>query len=830
MAVKKTPATTSASARARRTPVVPAPTIPGWIPVAAYALVTLVLFREMFSTSLLGTDTVALSYFARNFYTEFVQQFGRMPYWNPLVLGGLPFVEGMHGDIFYPPSLALFFLDARAMWGFKMALHVFLAGVFTYLFLRRGLKLDRLPAFFGGLVYMMGADLVSLVVPGGDGKLFVSALAPLVFWLAERAVSGRRISDFAIFALGIALILFTSHMQAAYYCVWGVSLYFFFRVGQAWRAERSGARAASLVGAYALAGLLGVAAAAVQFLPPLEYLREHSHRVDRQEERGYEWSSTYSLHAEEIASLVVPNFVGDVGRRPGSQAYWGKNGFKLNLEYAGLVPLLLIPLLLLRRRTPHVWFFFTLAALTLLYALANSTPFGRLFYLIPGVQLFRAWSIIIFLYGFAIATLGALGAQALQDWLTQGRADDSDAAVKTLWITAGVFGALALLASSGALLGVVQGANGQPVGTGLWTALFHRAMQPGSAAALAGSLDYITLGFWIAFALALAVAGTWHLAAKGMLSARASLLLLVFWAAADQYRASRPFVATAASMNEPAYLRTLTTPDDVIASLQRLRDAGGVFRVFDMSGPLQVQSPYNDNDFAIHGLEQMYGHHGNEMSRYRNLIGGEQPTNVTEDLKLLDVTNTEYVVIPGRFEHPSLEEVYAGQQAVVYRNRNALPRAYLVGGTEVVPAEQAIARLLSPDFDARSIALLDEPLPQGVDVQPGITGAVEWVSRGMDHHTLRVAPDRPGLLIVLDNWYPEWKATVNGRDVPVLRANHTFRAIPVAAGEQTVELRYEPARLRTGVLISLAVLALLLGAIALDVLRRRRAAAAPAAA
>src|SRR5687768_16563251 len=185
------------------------PDLPAWVPAAVYALVTVLLFREFFfaGTSMLGMDSIALSYFARNFYTEFVQSFQRMPYWDPLLFGGLPFVEGMHGDIFYPPSLALFFLDARQMWEWKMGLHIFAAGIFTYLWLHRGLRLDRLPAFFGGLVYMMGADLVSLVLPGGDGKLFVSALAPLIFWLAERAVTGRRLADFALFALGIALIL-----------------------------------------------------------------------------------------------------------------------------------------------------------------------------------------------------------------------------------------------------------------------------------------------------------------------------------------------------------------------------------------------------------------------------------------------------------------------------------------------------------------------------------------------------------------------------------------------------------------------------------------------
>jgi hypothetical protein len=274
-----------------------APAMPAWVPVAIYAAVTVRLFREFFlaGASMLGTDSLALSYFARNFYTEFVQNFHRMPHWNPLLFGGLPFVEGMHGDIFYPPSLALFFMDARTMWGWKMSLHIFAAGAFTYLWLRRGLGLDQLPAFFGGLVYMLGADLVSLVLPGGDGKLFISALAPLMFWLTERAVAGRRAADFAVFALGIALLIFTSHMQAAYFCIWGVSLYFMFRVWQVWRESRNGALAARLAGTFVVAGMLGVGAAAVQFLPPLAYLQQYSHRADRaaEGERGYEWSSSY---------------------------------------------------------------------------------------------------------------------------------------------------------------------------------------------------------------------------------------------------------------------------------------------------------------------------------------------------------------------------------------------------------------------------------------------------------------------------------------------------------------------------------------------------------
>jgi hypothetical protein len=775
------------------------PTLPGWVPPVVYAVVTVLLFREFFlsGTSLLGVDSLALSYFARDFYTEFVQSAHRFPLWNPLLFGGMPFVEAMHGDIFYPPSLALFFLDARTMWGWKLALHVFLAGMFTYLWLRRGLRLDRLPAFFGGLVYMMGAQLVSLVLPGGDGKLFVATLTPLMFWLTERAAARRRPADFALFSLGLALLLFTSHMQAAYYCVWGISLYFLFRTWQVWRVERRGATAARLVGLYTVAGVLGVAAAAVQFLPPLEYLREHSHRVERAErgEAGKAWSASYSLNAEEIVALAVPEFVGEITQtsptRPPA-GYWGRNPLKLNSEYAGLVPLLLVPLLLLRRRTPQVWFFVGLGVLTLLYALAASTPLFHLFYLIPGVSLFRAWSMIIFLYALSLVTLGALAVQQMQEWLTQPRMEaEQSAARRTLWIAAGAFGVLALLASVGAIASV-------------WLAVGGDTIRPER---LLANEAWIQRGFWLAFAISFAVAGTWELAVRGALSVRAVLLLLTFWAAADLYRASRPFVAQTALMNTFVAEGTLFRADDSVRWLQRAQEAGGVFRVADLSLLLGAEGGYGQNDLAVHGLEQLGGHHGNELGSYRNLIGGEHAENLLHsELRLADVTNTEYFLIPGRLEDPRLEEVHVGTQSVVYRNVNALPRAYLVGAVEVVPGDAAIQRVLAADFDPRTAVVLEAPLPAGVEVEAGAGGTVEWLTREVDRFTIRVLSDRPGLLVILDNYYPAWQAAVNGHSTAIYRANHTFRAVAVPAGEHVVSFHYAPETLRTGALISVVVL------------------------
>lgn len=779
--------------------------LPAWSPVAIFASVTILLFPEFFFGGglLLGADTYALSYFARHFYTTFVHQAGHFPLWEPYLFGGMPFVDGMHGDIFYPPSLALFFLGTRTFWGWKMVLHVFVAGIFTYLFLR-GLGLRRGPALFGGLVYMMGADLVSLVYPGGDGKLFVSALAPLAFLLTDRAARRGRLSDYAFFALGLALVMLTSHMQLAYFTVWGVSLFFFFRVGQRYRNERRAAALAGRLGMFALAGLLGVGASAVQFLPPLGYLREWSQRagqtVQAEGESAYEYSSQWSLHPEEAVSLVVPDFVGDniqtETRDP--DRYWGRNVFKINHEYAGLLPFLLLPLLFVRRRSAETWFFSALGLLALFYGLGATTPLFRLFYLIPGVNLFRAPSIIIFLFGLSLATLGAMG---LQRMLDEDRGAEGPPAPRAHWIIAGIF----------LLLALAQSAD---IVTNVWQSFVQ--LDPQKSQALSANLPYIRTGFWITFAFALGFAAVREAYLRSWIGAREVVLVLCLLAAVDEFRVDRPFIRATVLRGryEESQPGTIFRTDETIDFLRQRVAAGEVFRTYDLGMILQNTRPVHDyNVLATWGIEQLTGHHGNEPGYYDELMGyrDEAPNVAASNLRLLNLANVTYVVSPGRVNVAGWEEAFTGSRAIVYRNGNALPRAYLAGNVEVVADSNAVATMLAEDFDARRTVLLPAPLPQGVSAEPDPDGSVEWVEREMDASTIRVTTDRPALLVISENYYPAWRASIDGQPVDVLRANYTFRAVAVPAGEHEVHFEYDTANLRGVVFASAGLLVLLLG-------------------
>jgi uncharacterized membrane protein YfhO len=53
-----------------------------------------------------------------------------------------------------------------------------------------------------------------------------------------------------------------------------------------------------------------------------------------------------------------------------------------------------------------------------------------------------------------------------------------------------------------------------------------------------------------------------------------------------------------------------------------------------------------------------------------------------------------------------------------------------------------------------------------------------------------------------DSYYPGWKAYVDGKEKPILRANHFFRAVALSKGAHVVEFKYDPLSFTIGAWIS----------------------------
>jgi len=143
----------------------------------------------------------------------------------------------------------------------------------------------------------------------------------------------------------------------------------------------------------------------------------------------------------------------------------------------------------------------------------------------------------------------------------------------------------------------------------------------------------------------------------------------------------------------------------------------------------------------------------------------------------------------------------------VYENPSALPRARWVPRVNVVADPRALLwRLAWGRDDLTHAAFVEAPPPSGFvgipDDDP--VPAVTFVRNDPEHVVLSVDAPRRGFVVLADQWFPGWRATVEGIPVPILRGDYAFRLVEVPAGPVAVEFRYVPDALRAGALISAA--------------------------
>ena len=713
--------------------------------LGSYVVPILLLFgRFLFSNAILyGSDMIPMGYMARKLYRVMWSTFGEFPLWNPYILGGLPFVDALHGDIFYPTTILKFLFPLHRGIGIVLVLHVYLAGVFMYACLR-GEGLSKPAAWFGGLAYMTGPYFVSLFLAGHDAKIYVTTLFPLAYLLLRRAEKSATARAYAAFGLVVGLLILTSHIQMAYFALWALGLQFLTHLYGV-RGERSRAARAALLFAAAL--LVGVAVGAVQLYPSYVYTSRFGPRAGG---LGYATATSWSLHPEEIVSLLLPEFVAYL------DGYWGRNPFKLNCESPGVVPFLLALVFLFFAKGERRRFFAFLLVGALVYALGANTPLFRLFYAVmPGVKLFRAPSIIAFLAHFAVVFLAA---HAVERWAAR-RAAAPPEAKRALVLLGALGGALLVALALGAgLLGAWRAID--PALTHEKTRAFF-ANVPNLRTGAALGVGAVALVAWV---LRAALAGRLAAPAAALLLGTATLLL--------DWRVDKDFIRA-----EPLerYIRT-----DAAIEFLRAR-TGGPFRV------LSATNRYPANYLPIFEIESPQGFHDNRVRTFDELIMKDQ--SVLGRPAMMDLLNVRYIVADAPLG--GFPVVFRDGPIHVLENPTVLPRASLHRRAEVVAADEALARMKAPGWDPRAGVFLERD--PGVALDPAADAAgdrVEITRYAPNGLSVSVTAASPALLLVTNNDLPYWRATVDGADAPVLRADYTFQAVAVPAGTHEVRLAF----------------------------------------
>jgi len=341
--------------------------------------------------------------------------------WDDSRLGGVPTIDALFGDAYHPLVLVEFLTDPARAVGFKFILIVWVAFL-SAMALAKSLTGSLAWGTLFGFLYAFSPQYFSYVYGGHDGKMMVFAVAPLAILAIRKIIREGSIGYFILFVLSVVWMILGSHLQLTYLFLWGAGFYALFEMlalSANWKTRSL--RLGVTAGALAIA--LGISA--FQIIPPYLYTTTESVRGTG-EKTNYGHAASWSLHQEELASMLIPGFIGvDVYEQKqgaaglelsgsslvsipyadmqkahvqGSPFYWGHNAFKLNHDSAGIVLTFLAFLgFFVRKSRRTAAFWFVGAAVALSYAMGVHSPLFKLWFaIIPGMKSFRAPSMAMF--------------------------------------------------------------------------------------------------------------------------------------------------------------------------------------------------------------------------------------------------------------------------------------------------------------------------------------------------------------------------------------------------------------------------------------------------
>jgi len=753
-----------------------------------YALCTLLLAYPALAGKFLvnpSSDQYIAGYAFREFGASTLRATGHFPLWNPYLFGGMPYIAAMHGDIFYPTFLLRMVLptDVAMTWGF--IIHVFLAGLFTFGFLRV-LGYGFYGALVGGIAYMMSGQIASYVSPGHDGKLFVSALFPLALWILHRGIREGKNWSWGAFALIIGLCVLSPHPQLLQYTLLACGAYALFLALSAVDGPALPRSTAIKRLAAALAAVVvGLAIGAVQYLPVREYV-SWSPRAGGLGD--YASATSYAWPPEELLNAYLPQFSGMLNN------YWGRNSIHLHSDYVGAVVLILAGAAFIGLRTDprrkQILFWSIALLVSLLWSLGSATPFYHIPYaIIPGTKYFRAPATIFFIGTLAIAILACAGAERFVEGKVKRK-------YLIGWLIAG--GVIALLASTGAL-----------------TSFAESFAEDRQLDAVHANNSALIAGAWRSFAfVALAVAlGSATL--RGRISTRSAVWGLAALMTIDLWTVERLYWM----FSPPA--KVIYASDAIVDMLKAERQPVRVLAV-PFEQPAEPDAFLTGDAFMTHRVRNVCGYHGNQLGRYNDLTGCRANPQQLFNPNVLQLTNTKYLLanipqipfLPNFVLAKGPVRNASGDVVYLYRLNGDNPYSWLTPVAVKAPDEQVLATVLNPRFDVRRAALFDTSArvhaSVGVEALPApisVTTSVSHYEPGKVRIDLSAPAPNGSSLLVSENYYPGWKATVDGKPAPIGRADYTFIGVELPSGARSIQLDFtSPAYERGKVITWIAIL------------------------
>lgn len=789
----------------------------GWL--GLLVLLVLVYFHKLWLSgqALNGGDLVNQFYPWKEYLVNYFKTNGSVPLWNPYTFSGNPFAANYQVGLWYPLDLIFFIVNPAIAFQLSTILHFILAGSFMYL-LARHWGVSRPAGFLAGFLFTFGGFLVCRMQAGNYTLVTTYPWIPLIFYFFDRYIQERKGYWLTGFVLALSCQVLGGHPQPAYYSFLVLGLYATYRIIMDWQINKGlGARLFPLFG-YLMGVVLIVCVTAIQILPTMELAPFSSSRSGG---AAYEFGIASSLGFKHLLLFFSPFMFGEIE----NNTYWlDYEGYIEMCGFTGILTLLLVAVGIMRNRTRKNGFWIILLTFCFLLAMGKYNPiYPFLYHFIPGLNLFRCPARWLMYIQSALAMLAAFGFDSLFDTPRE----DLKKTLSRLLIPAGVIflfmaGFLAYLYWDVAnVLNWLQHYQALQ-----FASIYNIPLQEALGQVPFSGMEYRYNELLHYYLIGLAV------------FAGSLLLLGVLWyrSVSDKYRYLIIGFVVLEVLSWSGYMMSSEPMDQFKHRFQKsqeiqfLTNDTSLYRVLNPDSILSWKYTTEEfegrpNRLMIHGIQDTRGYDPTILKQYTdfiNVLQGFKPDFHQGGLGIipnvgrlnpnyLSLMNVKYICSM-QYEQPSVPSRLAWDGRMkIYELMIPHDRVFFVPSAVVISDRlKRLSFMSSPIYQPRNTILLEskpDNIPDSAYQSP-----ISSNSTGYDISIQEFKPNRikyharitqPGFIVFSEIFYPGWKLTENGKEIPIYRANHTFRAAYLTPGDWNLVMEFKPKSFKWGMLLSI---------------------------
>ncbi len=714
---------------------------------------------------LYGSDFLLYFHPVKKFIRESVLLSHSLPFWNPYLLSGTPFVTNIQASMFYPLGFLFYLLPPELAYGYSTVIHIMLGGLFMYVFMR-GASTSQGASLFSAFVFSFNGFFMGHLYAGHLTFVQTYIWIPLVFHFVRRFIDTCQARDAAAAGLVLGLQILGGFPQITFYTILA-SILFVSLCGFSLTKVDSGRQNLRLLVGIVAVLFIAFGLSAVQVFPTLEFTRMST----RAGGVSYAMATYDSLHPKELLAFLMPDILGSAV----DSTYWRSKEvwhFWETCGYVGILPLFLTFVRVEEgaiRKLHRLFVIFALLALFL--CLGKYNPFYPVIYRLPGFNSFRIPAQVIFLYVFGISALSGLGLDQILKFGCRLH--------KIFYV---------FLLGVGAILAIFMAGLYIYRYPFFFQLIRHFAESPlthvnmsAMYARVSSTINRSTMFFSLSMFLILLI--TYGKIGKRLLAVLACAVVFV-----DIYLFSAQFVTT-------YEFQELRTKEDIVAQLSKSPVDGRV---------VTNSSLFQTNDGLELKFPSALGYDPLMLRRYARFVLSSQGLPMDDHVvnlhsirdtkaEVLALLNIRQMVTEGKVE------------AV----KNGLPYAQVLFDKAVMPSTEVLKFMKSEKFNPRKVVVLEgEQTSEDRIGHQGksIASSCEILRYTNEEIVMRVSTERDGYLVLSEVFYPGWQAFVDGKQTDVLCGNYIFRAIPIKPGDHEVRLSFVSWPFRIGLLISLITL------------------------